>query len=189
MPFRSSRRAGCQRSPPASPFTCSIALGLWLALERAELTPAQRRNAWLGVMIPFTLWLALIWGSAVNGMFRGGFAPFPLLPFAIFLPVIIGYADCAAVEADGAGARRDAGELADRAAGLSRAWQRLPDRLGRRLVPGVFALPAGIGDVTTGLLAVPVAILLTAGGLGRRKAAVAWNIFGLLDFTIAASIG
>src|SRR6266481_2870078 len=67
-----------------------IALGLWLALERAELTPAQRRNAWLGVMIPFTLWLALIWGSAINAVFRGGFAPLPLLPFAIFLPVIIG---------------------------------------------------------------------------------------------------
>ena len=65
-------------------------MGLWLALERAELTPAQRRNAWLGVMIPFTLWLALIWGSAINGVFRGGFAPLPLLPFAIFLPVIIG---------------------------------------------------------------------------------------------------
>jgi hypothetical protein len=67
-----------------------IALGLWLALERAELTPTQRRNAWLGVMIPFTLWLALIWGSAINGAFRGGVAPFPLVPFAIFLPVIIG---------------------------------------------------------------------------------------------------
>src|SRR5260221_8951413 len=67
-----------------------IALGLWLGLERAELAPAQRRNAWLCVMIPLTLWLALIWGSAINGVFRGGVAPFPLLPFAIFLPVIIG---------------------------------------------------------------------------------------------------
>ena len=47
----------------------------------------------------------------------------------------------------------------------------------RGLVPGVFALPAGIGDVTTGLLAVPVAILLAAGGLEGRKAAVAWNVF------------
>src|SRR5271155_1356077 len=64
-----------------------IALGLWLGLERTELTPAQRRNTWLGVMIPFTLWLALIWGSAINGVFRVGVAPFPLLPFAIFLPV------------------------------------------------------------------------------------------------------
>ena len=57
------------------------------------------------------------------------------------------------------------------------------------VVPGVFALPAGIGDVTTGLLAVPVAISLAAGTLEARRAAVAWNIFGLLDFTIAVSIG
>src|ERR1700732_3393873 len=47
--------------------------------------------------------------------------------------------------------------------------------------------PVGIGDVTTGLLAVPVAILLAAGGLEGRKAAVAWNVFGLLDFTVAVS--
>ena len=67
-----------------------IALGLWLALERAELTPALRRNAWLGVMIPFTLWLALIWGSAINGVFRGPVAPLPLLPFAIFVVEVKG---------------------------------------------------------------------------------------------------
>ena len=67
-----------------------IALGLCLALERAELTPALRRNAWLGVMIPFTLWLALIWGSAINGVFRGPVAPLPLLPFAIFVVEVKG---------------------------------------------------------------------------------------------------
>jgi len=38
-----------------------IALGLWLGLERTDLTPDQRRNVWLGIMIPFTLWLAFIW--------------------------------------------------------------------------------------------------------------------------------
>src|SRR5260370_17004425 len=57
-----------------------IALGLWLALERAELTPAQRRNAWLGVMIPFTLWLALLWGSAIHRPFLARFRPFPPIP-------------------------------------------------------------------------------------------------------------
>src|SRR5260370_446550 len=67
-----------------------IALGLWLGLERAELTPAQRRNTWLAVMIPFTLWLALIWGAAINGAFRPRVSPIPLIPFAIFLPGIIG---------------------------------------------------------------------------------------------------
>src|ERR1700738_4371750 len=49
-----------------------IALGLWLALERAELTPAQRRNAWLGVMIPLTPWVALVWGSALQAAFARG---------------------------------------------------------------------------------------------------------------------
>jgi hypothetical protein len=42
------------------------------------------------VMIPFTLWLALIWGSAINGVFRGPVAPLPLLPFAIFVVEVKG---------------------------------------------------------------------------------------------------
>jgi hypothetical protein len=166
-----------------------IALGLWLALERAELTPAQRRNAWLGVMIPFTLWLALIWGSAINGVFRGGITPFPLIPFAIFLPVIIGTPIMLL--------SKRIGQVLDAMPAswliALQAYRVLGSAFligwARGLVPGVFALPAGIGDVTTGLLAVPVAILLAARGLEGRKAAVAWNVFGLLDFTVAVSIG
>src|SRR5438105_7250173 len=52
-----------------------IALGLWLGLERTELTPIQRRNVWLVMMIPFTLWLAFIWSVAINGAFRAGVSP------------------------------------------------------------------------------------------------------------------
>jgi hypothetical protein len=165
-----------------------IALGLWLGLERTELTPAQRRNTWLGVMIPFTLWLALIWGSAINGVFRVGVAPFPLLPFAIFLPVIIG-APIVLLS------KRMAQVLDAMPASWLIALQ-VYRVLGsafligwaRGLVPGIFALPAGIGDVMTGLLAVPVAISLATGTLDARKAAVVWNVFGLLDFAIAVSI-
>src|SRR5260370_736640 len=40
----------------------------------------------------------------------------------------------------------------------------------------------------TGLLAVPVAISLAAGRLEARKAAVAWNVFGLLDFAVAGFV-
>ena len=57
------------------------------------------------------------------------------------------------------------------------------------VMPGIFALPAGIGDVLTGLFAVPTAIALASGTLEGRKAAIAWNIFGLVDFTIAIGIG
>ena len=59
----------------------------------------------------------------------------------------------------------------------------------RNVIPGVFALPAGIGDMITGLLALPVAIALAADTPAARRAAVGWNVFGLFDFAVAVSIG
>ena len=47
-----------------------IALGLWLGLERADLTQGQRRTTWLAIMVPFTLWAAVAWTAAINGVFR-----------------------------------------------------------------------------------------------------------------------
>src|SRR5437879_10488349 len=67
-----------------------IARGLWLGLEQTSLTPAQRRATWLAIMIPDTLWFAVAWSAAINGVFDPGTAPLPVLPSAIFLPVIIG---------------------------------------------------------------------------------------------------
>jgi hypothetical protein len=166
-----------------------IALGLWLGLERTALTPAQRRNAWLAVMIPFTLWLAVVWGAAINGVFRGGIGPVPLTPLAIFLPVIIGVPILLR--------SRRIGQVLD---AMPASWLvalQVYRVLGSAFligwalgaVPGVFALPAGIGDVITGLLALPAAIAVAAGAIEGRKAAIAWNIFGLLDFTVAISLG
>src|SRR5258708_37767345 len=66
-----------------------IALGLWLGLERTDLTAGQRRTTWLPIMVPLTLWATVAWTAAINGVFRTGASPLPLLPSAIFLPVII----------------------------------------------------------------------------------------------------
>src|SRR5260370_38277448 len=49
-----------------------IALGLWLALQRAGLTPARRRDAWLGGVVPFPLLPGVFWGCRYHGRFRGG---------------------------------------------------------------------------------------------------------------------
>ena len=67
-----------------------IALGLWLGLEHTSLTPDQRRATWLAIFIPDTLWFAVAWSAAINGAFRTDASPLPVLPLAIFLPVIIG---------------------------------------------------------------------------------------------------
>lgn len=165
-----------------------IALGLWLGLERTELTPAARRNVWLAVMIPFTLWLAVIWGAAINGVFKPGAAAIPLLPFAIFVPVAVAVPILLS-------SRRIGNVLDAIPAGWMVALQVLRV-LGSAFligwiygtVPGIFALPAGIGDLLTGLIAVPVAIALGSGSRESRRAAIAWNIFGLLDFAVALTI-
>lgn len=170
-----------------------IGLGLWLGLERTQLSPAQRRNQWLAVMIPFTLWLSLIWGAAINGAFLVGASPIPtpipLTPLAIFIPLIIGAPILLR--------SRRIGEVLDAMPATWLIALQVYRVLGsvfligwvRGVVPGIFGLPAGIGDVTTGLLALSVAVAVAAGTIESRRAGIAWNIFGLLDFTVAVGIG
>jgi hypothetical protein len=56
-------------------------------------------------------------------------------------------------------------------------------------LPGLFALPAGIGDVTTGLLAPFVAHAWYSGKPYARGAAIAWNVFGMADLINAVALG
>src|SRR4030081_803420 len=155
-----------------------IALGLWLGLERTDLTPGQRRTTWLAIMVPFTLWPCVAWTAAINGVFRTGASPLPLLPLAIFLPVIIG-APLLLLS-------KRVGQLLD---AMPTTWLlalRLYRVFGsqwlaywlRGLLPGLWALPAGTGDVLTGLFAVSAAIAVAAGTAEGRKAAILWDIFG-----------
>src|SRR6516225_4207867 len=167
----------------------AIVLGLWLALERTELAPRRRLGVWLAVVVPYTLWLAVIWSAAINGVFRPGNSTLPLVPVAIFLPVIVGVPILLR--------SKRIGDVLD---AMPASWliglqvYRVFGGIflvgwARGVVPGLFALPAGIGDVTTGLLALPVAYSLAARNNGAARAGVAWNIFGLVDFTIAVGIG
>ena len=167
----------------------AIVLGLWLALERTGLTQRQRLGLWLAVVVPYTLWLAVIWSVAVNGVFRPGNNTPPLVPLAIFLPVIVGAPILLR--------SKRIGEVLDAMPASWLVGLQVYRVLGgiflvgwaRGVIPGIFALPAGIGDVTTGLLALPVAYLLVSRNGDGVRPAIAWNIFGLLDFTIAIGIG
>jgi hypothetical protein len=166
-----------------------IALGLWLGLERTGLTLGQRRTMWLAVMIPDTLWFAVVWGAAINGVFRTGASPLPVLPLAIFLPVIIGVPLLLLSQRVGQvlDAMPASWLVALQAYRVFGGWA-LAAWLHGALF-GVFAVPAGTGDVLTGLFAVPAAIAVAAGTAQGRKAAIAWNIFGLADFAVAITLG
>ncbi|TMJ89168.1 MAG: MFS transporter [Alphaproteobacteria bacterium] len=166
-----------------------LALGLSLGLESTDLTPGQRRTTWLAIMVPFTLWAAVTWTAAINGVFRTSASPLPLLPAAIFLPVIIG-APLLLLS-------KRVGQLLDAmpttwlvALQLYRVFgsQWLAYWL-RGLLPGLWALPAGTGDVLTGLFAVWAAIALANGTAEGRKAAILWNIFGFADLALAITLG
>lgn len=60
---------------------------------------------------------------------------------------------------------------------------------GMHFMPGVFAVPAGIGDVLVGLLALPVAALYRKGSRIGNAAVVAWNALGILDLVAAITLG
>jgi len=143
----------------------------------------------LAIVVPYTLWLSVIWSAAINGVFRPGSSTLPLVPLAIFLPVIVGVPILLR--------SKRIGEVLD---AMPTSWLiglQVYRVLGgiflvgwaRGVVPALFSLPAGIGDVTTGLLALPVAYSLVSRSGGAVRGAIAWNIFGLLDFTIAVGIG
>ncbi|MGH9022317.1 MAG: MFS transporter [Acidimicrobiia bacterium] len=57
------------------------------------------------------------------------------------------------------------------------------------LIPGEFALPAGLGDVAIGLAAPVVAYALLRRGERARRAAVTWNVLGIADLVVAVSMG
>jgi hypothetical protein len=166
-----------------------IAFGLWLGLERTDLTTDQRCTSWLAVMIPLTLWAAVAWTAAIDGAFRADVSVLPRLPVAIFVPLIIGTPLLLL--------SKRVGRLLD---AMPATWlvalqfyrifgsQWLAYWL-RGLLPALWALPAGTGDVLTGLFAVPAAIALAAGTTEGRKAAILWNLFGLADFAVAIALG
>ncbi|CAB3793015.1 hypothetical protein LMG28614_03628 [Paraburkholderia ultramafica] len=166
-----------------------VAVGLWLGLESTDLTPGQRRSTWLAVMLPDTLWFAVAWSAAINGVFRTGASPLPWLPMAIFLPVVIG-APLLLLS-------KRVGQVLDAMPATWLVALQLYRIFGgwalaawlHGVLPGVFTLPAGIGDVLTGLFAVPAAIAVASGTAQGRKAAIAWNIFGLADFAVAIALG
>lgn len=169
----------------------AILAGLWLGLSRTDFSMSKRITIWLAIAIAFTLWLAVVWAMAVNGAFQPipGVVRLPRLPIAIFAPVIIGLlfllrSKSIAAFLDAIPAPWLIALQVYRIFGgiFLVNWM-------HGTVAGVFAVPAGIGDVLTGIMALPVALLLASGTARGRSAAMAWNIFGLLDFAVAITLG
>ncbi len=57
------------------------------------------------------------------------------------------------------------------------------------ILPAVFALPAGVGDFTAGILAIPASYMLWKMKKHARKMAAVATIFGIGDLVVAIIIG
>jgi len=167
-----------------------ILTGLWLGLARTDLDAGTRTKVWLAIAVPFTAWLGVVWWLAIDGVFRpspGGGVP--SLPIAIFLPVLLGLplllsSKRVASILDATPASWLIGLQVYRVFGG--IFLLLSSRGG---LSAIFALPAGVGDVLVGLLALPVAYLVHAKARYAARLGIAWNVLGLVDFAIAIGLG
>ena len=169
-----------------------VAAGTWLSLSEAlsQLPMAQhiKRNWRWGVAILLIAWLLVRLALAVrppNGAvlttpFVVGFIVFgvsvgtlPLLISPVFRQIVRTIPETWLV---GIHAIRVAGFL----------FLALLDMY---LLPAHFALPAGYGDMTVGLLALVVVYLLTKRNPYACTLAIGWNLLGLLDFIVALTTG
>ncbi len=57
------------------------------------------------------------------------------------------------------------------------------------LLPAMFAIPSGYGDIIVGLSAPIVAFFYLKKTRWARKLAIAWNVVGIIDLAIAISFG
>jgi hypothetical protein len=169
----------------------AILAGLWLGLQRTGFSPGKSAAIWLAVAVPFTLWLAVVWSLALNGVFQPlpGVARLPRLPVAVFLPLIVALP--LLLRSGSIAAVLDAMPLAWLVAlQLYRVFGGIfLVNWAHGVAPGLFAWPAGTGDMLTGIMALPVALALASGSAGGRRAALLWNIFGITDLAVAVTLG
>jgi len=164
-----------------------VLFGLYRALSRAGLTVRDRRRAFWSVSALLVAWFAAALALSWSGFYQGTPTRVPTIPFGLFIPIAAGVL------------------LFWRWPMLGRVIDAVPQSwlvgiqvyrveglifltlYAGGLLPGAFALPAGIGDAIVGLLAPVVAI---AYARGSRPALVrAWNLLGLTDLGVAVTTG
>lgn len=157
----------------------------------AESRPTGSSSVRLGVTLGLAVWFVLVLSLGASGVFVGtpGTPPIaiaigsgaPLLLFFAWLRLSQSFRDFVLA----LDLRLVAGMQAWRWAGLGFLALYAHD-----VLPAMFALPAGLGDMAVGFAA-PWIIL----GLVRRSdfaaspAFIRWNVLGILDLVVAVSLG
>lgn len=167
----------------------AVLIGLNLALVRANWQESERRSAIRRTTAVLIGWFALAVVLASFGVYRGASDRLPTIPFGVLLPILIGSV------------------LIWRSPAFSRLIEAVPQpwliavQLYRALgviflvlyssdkLPGLFAWPAGAGDIAVGLLAPVVALAYARDPHAHSRTVSMWNLFGIGDLVVAVGTG
>jgi hypothetical protein len=166
----------------------AILFGLRKSLAAADWPEALRfrTNATLAAVL--TAWFALAVALGWFDFFRGASGRLPTIQFGVFLPIVVGVAlwlvPIVRRTIEAVPQSWIVGVQLYRVLGVIFLVLYASGK-----IPGAFALPAGIGDVLTGLLAPIVALGYARGRSAAERRVLAWNVFGLLDLVVAVTTG
>jgi hypothetical protein len=162
-------------------------VGLYVGIRALPGDQPRRRRWAIGSAIIFTAWLVGVVLLAGNGFFRLDVWPRGI-PIALVTTLGIGYLLLFSQT------------FREIIAAIPQHWL-IAIQTARILggvflvrylqgqLPGLFAIPAGVGDVLTGVFAPLVAYWWFVGKPYARAAAIAWNLFGMADLVDAVTIG
>jgi hypothetical protein len=159
--------------------------------QPAESQPTGRGGIRLAVPIALTVWLLLVVSLGLAGAFVGppGTPPLPIA-IGVAAPLVLFFASLRLSQsfrefALSLDLRLIAGMQAWRWAGLG-----FLALYAHNVLPAVFALPAGLGDMAIGVAAPWIILaLVRQPGFAASGKFISWNVLGILDLLIAVSIG
>ena len=159
--------------------------------QPAESQPHGRGDIRLAVAIVLMIWLLLVVSFGAAGAFVGppGTPPLPMA-IGVAAPLVLFFASLRLSRSFrqfvlSLDLRLIAGMQAWRWAGLG-----LLSLYAHNVLPAVFALPAGLGDMAIGVTAPWIILaLVRQPGFAASGAFIRWNVLGILDLLIAVSIG
>src|ERR1700722_6291604 len=159
--------------------------------QPAEAEPSGRGGIRRAVAITLTVWLLLVVSLGAAGVFVGppGTPPLPIA-IGVAVPLVLFFASLWRSESFrefvlSLDLRLVVGIQAWRWAGLG-----FLSLYAHKVLPAVFALPAGLGDMAVGLAAPwMVLALVREPRFAVSRAFLRWNILGILDLLLAIGIG
>ncbi len=150
----------------------TLLFGLHRALKRAPWPQKERAKAFWSLSAIIVGWFILAVMTSLAGWYGGAAHRVPTIQYGLLLPILAGVL-------------------------LFWKWPLLYRTLGVIFLilyavgrlPGLFALPAGLGDVSVGLLAPFVATVYARSSHGAARRVRLWNQFGIADLVIAVTLG